>query len=59
MKACTGCGSTESIEEIRTRNPRALSCCPDRRMVERNEIAYCVFCKKEHVGGATCMGHHP
>lgn len=20
---------------------------------------WCVFCKKAHAGGATCMGHHP
>lgn len=22
-------------------------------------LAWCPFCKKEHAGGATCMGHHP
>jgi hypothetical protein len=22
-------------------------------------IAWCVFCKKEHAGGKTCMGHYP
>jgi hypothetical protein len=22
-------------------------------------IVWCPFCKKEHAGGATCMGHHP
>lgn len=21
--------------------------------------AWCPFCKKRHVGGSTCMGHHP
>src|ERR1035437_1332079 len=30
---CSGCGTTESIEEIRARYPRALSCCPERKMV--------------------------
>lgn len=22
-------------------------------------VAYCAFCKKEHAGGATCMGQYP
>ncbi len=30
---CTGCGSTETLDQIRTRHPNALSCCPERRMV--------------------------
>jgi hypothetical protein len=30
---CSGCGTTDSIEEIRARHPEALSCCPERRMV--------------------------
>lgn len=25
----------------------------------RYGVAYCVFCKKEHEGGASCMGHYP
>lgn len=29
---CTGCGSTDSMEEIKRENPRALSCCPERSM---------------------------
>lgn len=33
---CSGCGSTESLEELRARNPGALSCCPERRMVSVN-----------------------
>lgn len=33
---CTGCGSAETIEEIRAKHPKALSCCPERNMVERN-----------------------
>lgn len=32
MYRCTGCGSTESIEEIRRLFPGALSCCPERKM---------------------------
>jgi GcrA cell cycle regulator len=30
--ACTGCGSTQTIEEIRAQHPNALSCCPERNM---------------------------
>lgn len=30
--SCTGCGSTETIEQIRASNPGALSCCPERDM---------------------------
>lgn len=25
----------------------------------KEETAYCPFCKKEHVGGDVCLGHHP
>ncbi len=32
MYRCTGCGSTESVEEIRKHHPAALSCCPERNM---------------------------
>lgn len=32
---CTGCGSTETIEQIRAKNPKALSCCPERDMRQR------------------------
>lgn len=31
--ACSGCGCTETIEQIRARNPNAISCCPERDMV--------------------------
>ncbi len=32
-----------------------------RRKVRRTaaKAVWCPFCKKEHVGGGTCMGHHP
>lgn len=30
--SCTGCGSTQTIEEIRAQFPGAISCCPDRDM---------------------------
>lgn len=30
--ACRGCGSTETIEEIRARFPHAIACCPERNM---------------------------
>lgn len=29
---CTGCGSTETIEQIRASVPTAISCCPERDM---------------------------
>lgn len=32
MLQCTGCGSTESIEEIRRKHPDAIACCPERDM---------------------------
>ena len=32
MLRCTGCGSTETIEEIRAKYPQAISCCPERDM---------------------------
>ena len=35
---CTGCGSVETIEEIRARHPAALSCCPERKMVDRFDV---------------------
>lgn len=41
MLRCTGCGSTETIEQIRARLPRALSCCPERKMVEDVECNLC------------------
>lgn len=29
---CTGCGSMQSIEQIRTEHPNAIACCPERKM---------------------------
>lgn len=29
---CTGCGSTETINQILEKHPNALSCCPERDM---------------------------
>lgn len=34
MLRCVGCGSTETIEQIRANHPEAISCCPERNMVE-------------------------
>lgn len=34
-KICTGCGSTQTIKEIRQTHPKAISCCPERVMVDR------------------------
>lgn len=35
MLRCTGCGSTETVEQIRAKHPDAISCCPERNMQER------------------------
>lgn len=32
MLECTGCGSRDTIEAIRAKHPKALSCCPERDM---------------------------
>jgi hypothetical protein len=32
MMRCTGCGSTETLAEIRAKNPEAISCCPERKL---------------------------
>lgn len=26
---------------------------------QRAGTPWCPFCKKDHIGGGTCMGHHP
>jgi hypothetical protein len=31
--ACDGCGSRLTIEEIRAKHPRAIACCPERKLV--------------------------
>ena len=33
-QVCTGCGNAMTIEELRAAFPRALSCCPERNMVD-------------------------
>jgi hypothetical protein len=42
MERCTGCGSTETIEKIQARSPKALSCCPERQMrpVDPNSVGW-------------------
>lgn len=37
---CSGCGTTDSLEEIKRTHPNALSCCPERKMVI-NPPAHC------------------
>ena len=37
MLRCTGCGSTQTIEELRREHPQAISCCPERRMIDDTE----------------------
>jgi hypothetical protein len=53
MLRCTGCGSTDTIEEIRAKQPGAISCCPERQMADLcprcyNSIEtwwrYCAMC---------------
>ncbi len=39
------------------KNP--LRCHCDGILRKANALPYCVFCKKEHEGGDTCMGHYP
>ena len=34
VKICTGCGSVESLPQIKARHPNAVSCCPERKMVQ-------------------------
>ncbi len=35
---CDGCGSRETIDEIRDRNPKALSCCPERKLTNPKNL---------------------
>lgn len=44
---CTGCGSTKTIEEIQALHPKALSCCPERKM--RGDDEFCDICGA-HIG---------
>lgn len=37
---CTGCGSTQSIEEIKAHFPQAISCCPERKMALRSRAPW-------------------
>lgn len=37
-KRCTGCGTTRTIKEIKARYPKALSCCPERKMVAPDKL---------------------
>jgi hypothetical protein len=37
-KVCTGCGTKLTIKELRKRFPRAISCCPERKMVDPKDI---------------------
>lgn len=37
LQICTGCGNMWSAEQLaaeKAKNPRLLSCCPERRMVD-------------------------
>lgn len=56
MLRCTGCGSTETIEQIRAKHPEAIACCPERKMVEQ-----CSACEaKSEIWWNYCAmcGHH-
>lgn len=59
---CTGCGSTETIAEIRAKHPQAIACCPERDMAEmcpscsaRAETwwSYCAMCGY-HIASGAC-----
>jgi len=44
MLMCIGCCSTWDDEELakqKATNPRIISCCPERKMVEHDPCAYC------------------
>lgn len=34
VEMCCECGTTSTLEEIASTNPKALSCCPERRMIQ-------------------------
>lgn len=68
MLECTGCGSRDSIEEIRRKHPNAISCCPERSMqpvvVYLREVdagtdnAAWVICAKGDHGAVLFIAHH-
>lgn len=62
---CAGCGSTETIAEIRAKHPQAISCCPERDMRElcpncNDSIetwwSYCAMCGWHIASGALPTG---
>lgn len=36
--SCDGCGSMQTIADIRARNPLAESCCPERKLISPREL---------------------
>lgn len=50
---------TSTIEKEMQRKRRGEVAETRKRLTESSRVAYCVFCKRSHAGGATCMGHHP
>lgn len=67
MLQCAGCGSRDSIEELRRKHPKAISCCPERSMepvvVYLREIdagtdtACWVVCNKVDPGAVLFIAH--
>lgn len=53
-KICESCGCNLTIEELRKRHPGALSCCPERKMVDG------VWCQHilEVCQGRQCIEEH-
>jgi hypothetical protein len=44
---------------IKSRNERINPLDRNNRLSNPEAVAYCPFCRKEHPGGATCLGHYP
>ena len=58
---CLGCGSTETLEQIRAKHPGAIACCPERRMVYRRDKRQDTenLTPQEAEILADVMAHHP
>lgn len=65
---CTGCGSTETLAAICARNPKVVSCCPDRKMVRAGDEMARLYAEVQRLRGyqqvilakhgITCVEHH-
>lgn len=61
--SCTKCIATRywHIQHGVEHKPKPRKARPRRtpRTALPEAPTYCVFCKRDHVGGSTCMGHYP